>query len=771
MDRSGASSYSAAVESAGHALSGLAAFSLLPLFHFQLFFFLLESMGGNSFVLCLAWVIVPSVATRVPRLQVLAARHLREMQAIAGGLLAGSLAAGAAGFLTVRLALSAAGLSVAWGFCQAPHWGRGRGAEVMDGVVAGNHLALVLRLGAGLLFPPSPVVRFIQSLLLPTLLLLGLWFVPPPPLRCWRSSRGRNCSGRGRRFSAGSASWRYLTLFEEGGVAGQQQQQQQQQQTQEHQQAERQQLQTRQRQQTRLQHQQVERQQPSPLGRNCSTASATAATSAAISGGGNGGGGGESGDGGGLELAVARFRRTGREDLEGGVGRQPRPRRLQRREMPTAAASPFPPMATSPLPSPAKVPPTEAVLPGGSGIEAATAAAAAVAAAAAAKATAGEKAAEAAAAAAAAATATDELFSPSSRPSSPPLPLPRRRWQGGDASQPSPGFLESLVASAGFGGLLFLTVLLAGSPWTGDDWAPSPGLGVFLSALRQASVVVAWGLGRAFASTTASASSPAGTAASGTRARVACPSAPETAVLLEGGREGEEMMHAAAVPAAAAGLAGEGSQEETKGERNDPAAAAAVTSVAAAAAVDDNDFDEEGGLLKAAGTGDDSPVHSPVHSPAEITVAAAGSRRRAGLAAALHTCGAEEEEFGRSEASAAAAAVAAAATAGDVRWSVDDDDDAASCLAAAAVLVAGVSAIALRPERPLAVVPGISAVALALPSLWTRLEASCPPGGVGNDGAAVYILLTVWETALVAFEYAPPLRPLRGTRSYLVLAA
>ncbi|CBJ32797.1 hypothetical protein Esi_0375_0013 [Ectocarpus siliculosus] len=133
MDRLGASSYSAAVESAGHALSGLAAFSLLPLFHFQLFFFLLESMGGNGFVLCLAWVVVPSVATRVPRLQVLAARHLREMQAIAGGLLAGSLAAGAAGFLTVRLALSAAGLSVAWGFCHAPHWGRGRGAEVMDG--------------------------------------------------------------------------------------------------------------------------------------------------------------------------------------------------------------------------------------------------------------------------------------------------------------------------------------------------------------------------------------------------------------------------------------------------------------------------------------------------------------------------------------------------------------------------------------------------------------------------------------------------------------
>ena len=35
----------------------------------------------------------------------------------------------------------------------------------------------------------------------------------------------------------------------------------------------------------------------------------------------------------------------------------------------------------------------------------------------------------------------------------------------------------------------------------------------------------------------------------------------------------------------------------------------------------------------------------------------------------------------------------------------------------------------------------------------------------------VYILLTVWETALVAFEYAPPLRPLRGTRSTLLVLA
>ncbi|CAN0072493.1 unnamed protein product, partial [Ectocarpus fasciculatus] len=476
----------------------LQAFSLLPLFHFQLFFFLLESMGGNGFVLCLAWVIVPSVATRVPRLQVLAARHLREMQAMAGGLLAGSLAAGAAGLLTVRLALSAAGLSVAWGFCQAPHWGRGRGTEVMDGLVAGNHLALVLRLGAGLLYPPSPGLRFLESLLLPTLLLLGLWFVPPsppalPPLRCWRSGYGGG--GRGRGFSAGRSSWGYLRLVEEGAVPGQEQQQQQQQQ-----QVDRQ-LQPRQRQQRRQeQHQQAERRRPGTPGGSNSTAAA-AATSAALSGGGGGGGGGggEGDEGGGLELAVASFRRGGGEDNERGVGRQPRQRRLQRREMAVAAASPAPPMPRPAPPSPAQqAPPTEAIAPGGAGVDTAIEAAAA-------RAAAGGAAAAAAAAAggAAAAAAADGLFSPSLRPSRPPL-LPRlgpRR--GGDASQPSPGFLESLVVSAGFGGLLFITVLLAGSPWTGEDWAPSPGVGVFWSALRQASVVLAWGFGRAIASTSA----------------------------------------------------------------------------------------------------------------------------------------------------------------------------------------------------------------------------------------------------------------------------
>ncbi|CAM9104904.1 unnamed protein product [Pylaiella littoralis] len=84
--------------------------------------------------------------------------------------------------------------------------------------------------------------------------------------------------------------------------------------------------------------------------------------------------------------------------------------------------------------------------------------------------------------------------------------------------------------------------------------------------------------------------------------------------------------------------------------------------------------------------------------------------------------------------------------------------------------MAGVSAIALWPDRPLAVVPGIFAVALALPSLWSHLGTFCEDGS-GSDGAAVYILLAVWETALVAFEYAPPLRPLRGTRSVLLLIA
>lgn len=51
-------------ESAGHVLAGLTCFFLLPLFHFQLFFFLLESMGGNGFVACLCWALVPSVTTR-----------------------------------------------------------------------------------------------------------------------------------------------------------------------------------------------------------------------------------------------------------------------------------------------------------------------------------------------------------------------------------------------------------------------------------------------------------------------------------------------------------------------------------------------------------------------------------------------------------------------------------------------------------------------------------------------------------------------------------
>lgn len=55
---------SPSVESAAHVLAGLTCFILLPLFHFQLFFFLLESMGGNGFVACLCWALVPSVTTR-----------------------------------------------------------------------------------------------------------------------------------------------------------------------------------------------------------------------------------------------------------------------------------------------------------------------------------------------------------------------------------------------------------------------------------------------------------------------------------------------------------------------------------------------------------------------------------------------------------------------------------------------------------------------------------------------------------------------------------
>lgn len=46
------------------AVAGLVSLLLLPLFHFQLFFFLLESMGGDGFMACLGWALVPSVLTR-----------------------------------------------------------------------------------------------------------------------------------------------------------------------------------------------------------------------------------------------------------------------------------------------------------------------------------------------------------------------------------------------------------------------------------------------------------------------------------------------------------------------------------------------------------------------------------------------------------------------------------------------------------------------------------------------------------------------------------
>lgn len=45
-------------------LSGLVGFLLLPLFHLQLFFFLLESMGGSGFIACVGWALVPSITTR-----------------------------------------------------------------------------------------------------------------------------------------------------------------------------------------------------------------------------------------------------------------------------------------------------------------------------------------------------------------------------------------------------------------------------------------------------------------------------------------------------------------------------------------------------------------------------------------------------------------------------------------------------------------------------------------------------------------------------------
>lgn len=48
----------------GHVVAGLVASLLLPLFHFQLFFFLLQSMGGNGFIACVAWAVAPSLLTR-----------------------------------------------------------------------------------------------------------------------------------------------------------------------------------------------------------------------------------------------------------------------------------------------------------------------------------------------------------------------------------------------------------------------------------------------------------------------------------------------------------------------------------------------------------------------------------------------------------------------------------------------------------------------------------------------------------------------------------
>ena len=60
------------------------------------------------------------------------------------------------------------------------------------------------------------------------------------------------------------------------------------------------------------------------------------------------------------------------------------------------------------------------------------------------------------------------------------------RW----ARQEPPYFiselLQNLAVSVCFGGLLFLTVLLTGSPLTGEDWAPSPRLGAIWSVLRSA---------------------------------------------------------------------------------------------------------------------------------------------------------------------------------------------------------------------------------------------------------------------------------------------
>lgn len=55
--------------------------------------------------------------------------------------------------------------------------------------------------------------------------------------------------------------------------------------------------------------------------------------------------------------------------------------------------------------------------------------------------------------------------------------------------QDVPRVAQQAVLSATFGGLLFITILLATSPWTGEDWAPSPSLGPGWRAMRYSFVV------------------------------------------------------------------------------------------------------------------------------------------------------------------------------------------------------------------------------------------------------------------------------------------
>ena len=318
--------------------------------------------------------------------------------------------------------------------------------------MAGNHLALLLRFGSGILPPPSPDLRFLRSLPLPALLLLGLWASPPGGHR----NRNRDSYHPSRR--SGRSSWRYLRLFdgenpETGGDEDG-----------------------------------ATRQQRRQGGEGCDSVAAAD---------GGGGGGSVRGRGEGFELSPASGAGTSEAEAGWGKGTGEKPQ--------TQVAAP----AASPAP-------TSVRAPGAAATAAAAAASSSLSSSAAAAALGSTTAPQGGEhlrssspspkAAAAAAVPGSPPFPQAPIPrvgGHPPPPQPATRTPvnsspspgshrppspGGRLCSPPGGSVEGLVASAGFGGLLFLTVLLAGSPWTGEEWAPSPGFGGGWSALRCARV-------------------------------------------------------------------------------------------------------------------------------------------------------------------------------------------------------------------------------------------------------------------------------------------